>query len=240
MSSPHSSGWQEPNPASTRKANREQSPCRALLAGVLREPVTAHYVVCALAADPAPDDDPIRDVHTRLVATCEQPVPAALTRRSGTILIPGLRHIDQAPPGLITAPLTATWVPATAPTVPACAELAHELLDLAVRVRPGPGIFGTRDLALEYQITRPGPGRDHLARLLTPLDPHPELLDTVREYLRLEHGRLATGRALGVHPNTVTNRLDKAGQLIGLDPTRLESLWQLRAAVLVRRFLGIG
>ncbi|MFC3965380.1 PucR family transcriptional regulator [Nocardia jiangsuensis] len=197
------------------------------------EPVTEHYLVCALAttADTEPGDDPIRAAHDRIVAACEQPVPAVLTRRGGTILIPGAR------PDLITGPLLATWVPATFHTIPARAELAHELLELAVRVRAGPGVFGADDLALEYQLTRPGPGRDHLARLLTPLDGHPELLDTVLEYLRQEHGRSATGGALGVHPNTVRNRLDKAGRLLGLDLTRLESLWQLRAAAVVRSFL---
>ncbi|MFC8525742.1 PucR family transcriptional regulator [Nocardia sp. NPDC057227] len=117
------------------------------------------------------------------------------------------------------------------------AEPVRELLELAVRMRAEPGVFGVADLALEYQLTRPGPGRDHLARLLTPLDGHPELLDTVLEYLRQEYGRSATGEALGVHPNTVRNRLDKAGRLLGLDLTRLESLWQLRAAVIVRSFL---
>ncbi|MEV0355075.1 helix-turn-helix domain-containing protein [Nocardia sp. NPDC050697] len=91
------------------------------------------------------------------------------------------------------------------------------------------------ELALEDQLTRPGPGRDHLARLLDPLAAHPELLDTVIEYVRQEHGRQASGVALGVHPNTVSNRLAKAGELLGLDLTRLESLWQLRAAVIVRR-----
>ncbi|TDE44130.1 PucR family transcriptional regulator [Nonomuraea mesophila] len=54
-----------------------------------------------------------------------------------------------------------------------------------------------------------------LAATLDPLLARPELLTTLREYLRHGMSARATARALYVHPNTVPYRLRTIEQLLG-------------------------
>ncbi|WP_370100426.1 helix-turn-helix domain-containing protein [Streptacidiphilus sp. MAP12-20] len=58
-----------------------------------------------------------------------------------------------------------------------------------------------------------------LAALLDPLAERPELLATLRAYLARQQDRRGTARELGLHPNTVDNRLARASELIGVDVT---------------------
>jgi hypothetical protein len=103
----------------------------------------------------------------------------------GTVLLP-----TDIPDGLLDslvgdvahaagAPITATVVRSAAPDIPDCARQAHDLLDMVQQLGMTGGVYRMQDLALEYQLTRPGPGRTHLAALLDPIDEHPELLATL-------------------------------------------------------------
>jgi DNA-binding PucR family transcriptional regulator len=86
---------------------------------------------------------------------------------------------------------------------------------------------------LEYQLTRRSEATERLAEVLAPVDE--DLRRTLDVYLDEGLRRNATAKALGVHPNTVDNRLRRIGRLTGLEPTRPADLPMLRAAVAVRR-----
>lgn len=88
--------------------------------------------------------------------------------------------------GLSTAaqvPITATVIHAETQRIPDAAEQAHELLDMVHRLECPPGLHSFDELAMEYQLTRPGPGREYLGTLLDPLDEYPELLETLRRHI---------------------------------------------------------
>ncbi|HEY5882588.1 MAG TPA: helix-turn-helix domain-containing protein [Nakamurella sp.] len=60
-----------------------------------------------------------------------------------------------------------------------------------------------------------------------------QLLDTLRCYLGNRQNRAATAAALHLHPNTVTQRLQRVESLTGLDLADAEAVVQIRAALTV-------
>ncbi|WP_243773201.1 PucR family transcriptional regulator [Actinomadura barringtoniae] len=114
------------------------------------------------------------------------------------------------------------------------AEAARQSADILeiVRVtgRP-PGVYRVTDVLLDYQLSRPGAAREHLAGLLAGLERHPVLLETLRAYVAGEFSRRRAAGLLHVHPNTVDYRLRRVAVLTGLDPTCPGDLPQLRAAL---------
>ncbi|WP_433723017.1 PucR family transcriptional regulator [Nocardia sp. CA-129566] len=210
-------------------------------------PVADRYVVLALAIgdiDEAPIARPnvLELLRDRLGGLAGRPIPALLSDCGGTLLVPLVPAGDQELHRLIiglaaTTPVTATAVIAAPEQIPTATDRAHELLDIVERLRWGPGIYHFDDLAVEYQLTRPGPGRDLLATILDPLEDHPELFDTLREHIRNGLNRRLTARALHIHQNTIDHRLKRIGQLVGLDAGRAEFLWRLRAALIVRSYV---
>ncbi|MGN2636310.1 PucR family transcriptional regulator [Nocardia takedensis] len=172
-----------------------------------------------------------------LARHCGQSVPALLSRFGGTVLVPSGTVPDGEIAELATAGgLTVAVTEAAAERIPEAADFAHELLDLALRMHGGPGLHHFDDLALEYQLTRPGPARDHLAGVLDPLVDHPDLLETLRVHLRNGLNRRRTARALHIHQNTVDHRIRRIGALLGLDASRPSTLWRLRAALVARSY----
>ncbi|MCP9953432.1 helix-turn-helix domain-containing protein [Actinomadura madurae] len=91
------------------------------------------------------------------------------------------------------------------------------------------------DVLLEYHLSRPGESADRIAALLDPLDDHPHLLETLRTHLGSRQQRRATATALGVHPNTVDNRIAKATELTGLDLTTPHGTALALAALLLKQ-----
>jgi DNA-binding PucR family transcriptional regulator len=89
-----------------------------------------------------------------------------------------------------------------------------------------------QDLLIEYQITRPGPARDHLAATLAPLENHPELLETLRVHLETGLNRKGTGRRMHIHPNTVDYRLRRITQTTGIDLALPEGISRAHIALL--------
>jgi len=117
--------------------------------------------------------------------------------------------------------------------VPAAVRLAQDVLAVAIGSGRPPGLYRLDDVLLEYQLSRPGPALDRLATRLAPLDGNEELLHTLETFLR-RGGRRQTAAALHVHPNTVDYRLRRIADLTGLDPTRLEHVALLHAALAAR------
>jgi DNA-binding PucR family transcriptional regulator len=91
-------------------------------------------------------------------------------------------------------------------------------------------------MALEYQLTRPGPGREYLGSLLDPLDDHPELLETLQRHISNNLNRQRTARLMHIHTNTIDYRLKRVAQLTGFDPTQPSGLWYLRSALVARSY----
>ncbi|MEV0292852.1 helix-turn-helix domain-containing protein [Nocardia sp. NPDC050710] len=227
---------------------------RALLGGrrtskIAREygmPVADRYIVFAVAVDDLsavgmPGTAVPQHLRTVLATRSGQPVPALLSSLGGTILVPAPFVADRDLHDLIAAtPLIAAAVSAAPEQIPSAADDAHELLDMVQRLYGRPGLYHFEDLALEYQLTRPGPGRDRLIALLDPLADHPELLQTLREYLSNNLNRRLTSRALHIHRNTIDHRLKRIGQLTGLDATGPAALWRLRAALIAHSYTHPG
>ncbi|MGW4364344.1 PucR family transcriptional regulator [Nocardia takedensis] len=212
------------------------------------------YAVLALWVPATPEErDPRADAATqarrtahriqaRLASTHRHPL-ALFDRHGGTILVPGGKFGHEALETLVAelseaarAPITATVVDAAADRIPQAAEQAHELLDMVRRLRCESGLYRFDDMALEYQLTRPGPGREYLGALLDPLDDHPDLLETLRLHIGNNLNRQRTARLMHVHTNTIDYRLKRIGTLIGFDPTQPSGLWYLRSALVARSY----
>ncbi|MEU6185817.1 helix-turn-helix domain-containing protein [Nocardia sp. NPDC047038] len=133
--------------------------------------------------------------------------------------------------------ITTTVMRSPVSEIPACAEHARDLLDMVRRL----GVTGTvhrfPDLALEYQLTRPGPGRTVLSSLLDPIDEYPELLLTLTCHVANGSNRRLTARMLHLHPNTIDSRLKRIAHLTGLDTAASDGLWRLRSALIARSYL---
>lgn len=74
--------------------------------------------------------------------------------------------------------------------------------------------------------------------LLSPLDHEPDLLITLDTFFQFDCLPVKTARALGIHRNTLSYRLDKIASLTGLDPRDFDEAVQIRLALLLRSFYG--
>ncbi|MGY1900421.1 PucR family transcriptional regulator [Nocardia gipuzkoensis] len=185
----------------------------------------------------------LRRLQAELATRCGENALALLSVDGGTILIPTAtlsgERLDELLAQLSAAArvsLTAAVVTASVAGVPGAVDRAHELLDMVRRLQGAPTLYRFADMALEYQLTRPGPGREALGSLLDPLDDHPELLQTLHSHISNNLNRQRTARSLHIHTNTVDYRLRRVSQLTGLDPTTTSGWWQLRSALVARTF----
>lgn len=217
--------------------------------------IAESYVLLALSIPQHSDErdpalDPLvatrrklRRIHAELTDRGGDTVLALLHSDGGTALLPANEPPTIPPEDLVAGlsaaaqvPITATLVTATPQELPTAATRAHELLDVVRRVERAPGLYRFDDLVLEYQFTRPGPGREYLGSLLDVLDNHPELLETLQRHVANDLNRQRTAHSLHVHTNTVDYRLRRISHLTGFDPTRTSDLWYLRSALLARSY----
>ncbi|MEV0246332.1 helix-turn-helix domain-containing protein [Nocardia sp. NPDC050712] len=215
--------------------------------------IAARYNVLALSIPPHPEEaNPgvdrtvvarrkLRRVQAAL-ATAGDTVLSLLSVDGGTLLLPDTTDtvdMDRLVTTLSQAgqvPVTAAVVTVAATDVPGAADQAHQLLDMVHRLRLERGLYRFDDLALEYQLTRPGPGREQLCTLLDPLDSHPELLGTLHLHISNNLNRQRTAHALHVHTNTVDYRLKRIAAITGFDPSQASGLWYLRSALVARSY----
>ncbi|WP_405492089.1 PucR family transcriptional regulator [Nocardia sp. NBC_00511] len=215
--------------------------------------IAAEYSVLALAIPEHPDQRHpgldgkvvarriLRRLQAELATRCGDVALALLSVDGGTVLIPStaVEDLDTLIVQLSVAahvPVTAALVVAPTAEVPSAADRAHELLDMVQRLECVAGLYRFADMALEYQLTRPGPGRESLGALLEPLSGHPELLETLQCHISNNLNRQRTARVMHIHTNTVDYRLKKICQLTGFDPGATSGLWQLRSALIARTF----
>lgn len=213
------------------------------------------YTVLAMAIPAHPDESAptldgkvvarrkLRRVQAELATRCDESALSLLSVDGGTVLLPaGMfegEQLDELVSRLSRAaqvPISAAVVEAPTTQVPAAADQAHELLDMVQRLDCVPGLYRFDDMALEYQLTRPGPGREYLGSLLGPLDDHPELLETLQRHISNNLNRQRTARLMHIHTNTIDYRLKRVAQLTGFDPTQPSGLWYLRSALVARSY----
>ncbi|MEG3627616.1 PucR family transcriptional regulator [Streptomyces poriticola] len=109
-------------------------------------------------------------------------------------------------------------VPADTPRdVPTAARTAADLVRLARSCGREAGVHRMEDFLLEFHLSRRNEASDRIAALLAPITDRPELLDTLRTHLEHRQDRRGSARLLGIHPNTLDNRLAKITELTGLD-----------------------
>jgi PucR-like helix-turn-helix protein len=234
----------------------------ALLAGEPAYPAGARpaplYVVMTLTLGPHPDESgpgprttvaarrKIRRVQSTFDGFAGEPALTALDGSGGTALLPvRARPAWDDLCALVVHAARAADVPVTAAAavvepagVPAAAEQNAEIVELVARTGRPPGLYRLADVLLDYQLSRPGEALTALARLLAPLEPKPELLQTLETYLRHDLDRRRTATVLHIHPNTVDYRLRRITRLIGLSPARAADLPRINAALIARRSLG--
>lgn len=184
----------------------------------------------------------LRRFRAELERRSPRPLLSRLNGHGGLVLLacgdaaePDLRVHDLvlASGAAAGADVTVGAVPASVPGIPEAARTAHELRRLAVAGRP-PGVYTLADLALDYQLTRPGPARDVLAGRLSAIEDEPDLLETLRTHLGTGLNRRRTAHRLHVHPNTVDYRMRKIAELTGLNPADPTDATHLRAALIAR------
>ncbi|MCX5393581.1 CdaR family transcriptional regulator [Streptomyces sp. NBC_00094] len=126
-------------------------------------------------------------------------------------------------------------VPAEGPgDVPEAARTAGEVLRVAAGCGLPPGMHRLDDVLLEYHLSRPGESGRRIAALLDPVADRPELLETLRVHLAHGQDRRATATALGLHPNTVDNRLARIAERTGIDLATPRGTSTALAALLLR------
>lgn len=217
-------------------------------------PIADRYYVLALAVPTHRDEnDPrldrqvvarrkLRRLQSALATLLDGRALPLLSVDGGTILVPtdactedGIDELVRNLSAATYVDITATLVSAAAGDIPAATRQAHELLDIVEQLGLDARVYRFAELALEYQLTRPGAGRTHLDRLLDPLDDHPDLLQTLQTYIDTNRNRARTARQLHVHPNTVDYRMQRIGELTGLDPTNGRTWWYLYSSLVARR-----
>src|SRR3954470_8765303 len=129
-------------------------------------------------------------------------------------------------------PCTAAAAPDPAlPDIPTAHSEAVEILALAETLRRPPRLYRLADLAIEYQLSQPGPAREALALVLAPLEDHPHLIDALRAFVTSDYNRGEAATALNIHRNTLTYRLGRIQLITGYDATRPADARHLAAAM---------
>ena len=220
--------------------------------------VAETYSVLALAIRKTPDAN-LRTSHAESALHGLSRLQNALTERShgqglallsldgGTLLIPADAISENELDSLVEAlaqeanvALVAVLVSAPTTDLASATKTAHETLEVVERLACTPGLYRFADLALEYQLSRPGPGLTQLRELLIPLDEFPELRETLRVYIANNMNRARTARVMDIHAKTVDHRLRRIDRLTELNPARVSDLWQLRSALIARHFRDDG
>lgn len=132
------------------------------------------------------------------------------------------------------APLWAAVAVAAPAEVATTAPLCDEVMEVVRATGRPEGVYDLADVALDYQLRQASAAQPVLAALLAPLDAHPDLLRTLEVHQRSGMSRRRSAGELGVHPNTVDNRLRRVAELTGLDPTDPAAVPTVRAALMAR------
>lgn len=120
--------------------------------------------------------------------------------------------------------------------IPVAVVEVQDLLAVAQYGQRTSGVLRFRDLAVEYQLSRPTRVTRLQRNLLSPLDIDPVLHETLEAYIWHQCNANAAATVLHVHPNTVLNRLRKIADLTALDLNRPRDLMRIFAAIMAAKF----
>lgn len=214
----------------------------ALLRGERPEDVAARYGLplesgyLVLRVRAPGDGDPRVALRWVLARTAARAEGRALSLRDdlgGHVLLPPsfplADLVRAAAPGRV--PVVGVAPAATPADVPAAARRAGRIAAVAGT----PGLHRLADVLLDYHLAQPGDGAAEVAAVLDPLVAHPDLLPTLTAWLGADLDRRGTARALGVHANTVDNRLERIAELTGVDPRSARGIQLFGAALALRR-----
>lgn len=202
-------------------------------------------LVLAVGFDEAPTEGPVsvrrrlRRVQTALDHAFDLEVLALLEADGGRVIVPKeCRPPEDLPRRLSKAcelPVRVAAVDAAGPeAVTDAARTATEILRITRACGMPPGLHRMDDVLLEYHLSRRNESSHLIAALLDPVADRPELLETLRTHLGHQQERRATAAALGLHPNTVDNRLAKIGERTGIDLSTPRGTALAIAALLLR------
>lgn len=170
---------------------------------------------------------------------------SALDRSGGVVLVPDVgseagvqvdAFVSRVAAAVGVRTVAGIAVAANAEEIAACAEEAAEIARLAQQLQRPTGVYRMADLALQYQLARPGPARNWLLSLLIPLQGQGHLLEALRAFIDHAYSRQDAAAALVVHRNTLNYRLNRIATITGYDPNRPEHA-QLFAAALTAQDL---
>ncbi|MDT0277492.1 PucR family transcriptional regulator [Blastococcus goldschmidtiae] len=192
----------------------------------------------AHGGDPAAARAALRFVLARTAPCADGRALSLRDDLGGFVLLPASCPVeDVVIPAVAPAAPVVGIAPAAFPeAVPAAAARADRIAAVAGR----PGAHRLSDVLLEYHLTHQVDSTAELVAVLTPLSGHPELLPTLSAFLDADLNRRHAARTLGVHANTVDNRLDRVGELTGVDPRSARGIQLLGAAIVVHRTLARG
>lgn len=193
-------------------------------------------VRAAPGAEPPAGRTALRRVLAQVAPRADGRVLSLRDDQGGVVLLPASFPVEDLGRRLLgdAAPVVGVADAAAPADVPAAAARADRIAAVAGR----PGVHRLPDVLLEYHLTQPVDSAADLAAVLAPLDGHPDLLATLTAFLDADLDRRSAAQSLGVHANTVDNRLERVAGLIGLDPRSTRGIQLLGAAVVVRRVLG--
>ncbi|MYT74235.1 MULTISPECIES: helix-turn-helix domain-containing protein [unclassified Streptomyces] len=202
-------------------------------------------LVLALGVDAPPAEGPVavrrrlRRMQTVLDQVFGVDVLALLDGDGGRVVVPG----DDVPPEDLPLRLSrasglrvrVAAVPADGPEqITGAARTATEILRITRVCGLPPGLHRLDDVLLEFHLSRPDESSPRIAALLDPVAERPELLQTLRTHLAHRQDRRATADTLGLHPNTVDNRLAKIAELTAIDLASPRGTALAIAALLLR------
>jgi sugar diacid utilization regulator len=185
---------------------------------------------------------------------------AALVAARGEDVIVLWPHRDGQPPAAELAESLRSQIrpyvgPASIGVGPPCSavtdygdayRLAAGALDLVQRAGQRDRVVALGDLGmyrLLLQVKRPEELIEFMHGLLRPLYEYDgrrdtTLVETLRAFLRCGFSAAATAEALIVHPNTISYRLRRIEELLGINCHDPEALLQFQFAFLIERVLG--
>ncbi|MFF1381300.1 PucR family transcriptional regulator [Streptomyces sp. NPDC058308] len=202
-------------------------------------------LVLAVGFDEVPADSTVavrrrlRRVQTTLDHAFEGDMFALLEADGGRVVVPGGRRPPEDLPGRLSKaanlPARVAVVDAAAPeAVTDAARTALEIVRITRACGIPPGLHRMDDVLLEYHLSRRNESSHRIAALLDPVADRPELIETLRTHLARQQERRATAAALGLHPNTVDNRLAKIVERTGIDLATPRGTALAIAALLLR------
>ena len=101
--------------------------------------------------------------------------------------------------------------------------------------RAGVPVADYADILLEDPVAASGNAAAYLDSLLERLDQEAGLVATLEALFAGQSRRKAVAERLGVHPNTLTHRLDRIARILGLDLDHQQDLALLHTALRLRR-----